>query len=121
MKVLVTGSRFWSNAAVIERELAKLPQGTIIVHGACPNGADMLADKAAMKLGLKIRRYPADWSEGKKAGPLRNAKMIREEHKSGEPIDLGLAFTEDLERSRGTKDTVTRARSAGIKVLVFKE
>jgi len=122
MKVLVTGSREWLNEKVIERELKKLPPGTTIVHGACPTGADALADKWAMKLGFAIKRYPADWeSEGKAAGPKRNATMIRLEHRSGDPIDLGLAFTPDLARSRGTKDCVERARKAGIKIQVVSE
>jgi hypothetical protein len=127
MKVLVTGSRDWSNAAAIEREFKKLPQGTIIVHGDCPTGADAIADKLAKKYGFKIRRYPANWDAerdsaggSRSAGPKRNARMIKEEHpdKEGTPIDLGLAFTLDLSRSRGTKNCVERARAAGIKVEV---
>ena len=119
MKVLVCGSRDWTNGAAIEREFKKLPTGTIIVHGACPTGADALAEKLAMKYGFPIRRYPADWeNEGKSAGPKRNARMVREEHRNGEPIALGLAFTSDLQRSRGTRDCVERARKAGIKVEV---
>lgn len=127
MKVLVTGSRDWSDAKAIEREFAKLPAGTIIVHGHCPTGADAMADKLAMKMGFPIRRYPADW-DGERAatgspvaaGPKRNARMIREEHpdKDGKPIDKGLAFTLDLARSRGTKNCVERARKAGIKVEI---
>ena len=124
MKVLVTGSRTWDNKAAIEREFKKLPPGptTIIVHGACPTGADALADAAAMKFGFQIRRFPAQWeTEGRKAGPVRNSKMIREEHsdRDGIPITLGLAFTPDLERSRGTRDCVLKARKAGIKVEII--
>jgi hypothetical protein len=128
MKVLVTGARNWTNAAAIERELKKLPPGTIIVHGACPTGADALADKIAMKLGFKIRRYPADWDGERErtgtpcaAGPKRNSAMIKAEHsdEDGVPIDKGLAFSLDLSRSRGTRDCVTKARRAGIGVEVF--
>lgn len=120
MKILVTGSRDWSDEKAIEREFKKLPQGTIIVHGACPTGADAMAEKLAKKYGFPIRRYPAEWElEGKSAGPKRNAKMIREEHRSGDPIHQALAFTVDLSRSRGTKDCVERARKAGIKVTVL--
>lgn len=128
MKVLVTGSRDWTDEKAIERELKKLPAGSTIVHGACPTGADMLADKVAMKLGLKIRRYPADWNDPtlpnpKAAGPIRNARMVREEHpdKEGVPFDFGLAFTLDLNRARGTKDCTLRARKAGIRVEVISQ
>lgn len=129
MKVLVTGSRDWADAKAIIRELSKLPRGpeTILVHGDCPTGADVIANKVGMKLGFTIRRYPADWEEAEKrgnrksAGPIRNAKMIREEHpdKAGVPFDFGLAFTLDMSRSRGTKDCTERARKAGIKVEIF--
>lgn len=119
MKVLVCGSRDWTDEKVIERELKTLPHGTVVIHGACPTGADALADKIAMKLGLKIRRYPANWDEeGKKAGPIRNATMIREEHRAGDPLSHVLAFTKDLARSRGTKDCAERARKAGVRVVV---
>lgn len=126
MKVLVCGSRDWTDRKAIEREFAKLPKGTIIIHGAHWEGADALADATAMKYGFQIRRYPADWNDPtlpnkKAAGPIRNAKMIREEHpdKDGVPISMGLAFTVDMSRSRGTKDCTERARKAGIKVEVF--
>jgi hypothetical protein len=120
MKVLVTGSRNWINRDAIRRELKKLPSGTTIIHGACPTGADAIADSIALELGLQVRSYPADWDhEGKAAGPIRNARMVREEHKKGDPIDLVLAFTEDMLRSRGTKDCASRAQKAGIKVLII--
>lgn len=128
MKVLVCGSREWTNEKAIEREFRKLPQGTTIIHGACPTGADHLADKWAMKMGFSIRRYPADWEgeaaatgSARAAGPKRNARMIREEHKSGDSIAFALAFTPDLARSRGTKDCVERARKVGIRVTVVNE
>lgn len=127
MKVLVTGSRHWGNRKAIQRELAKLPPGTIIVHGACETGADKIADEEARKRGFEIRAYPADWDayrdtpNPKAAGPARNSKMLREEHpdKAGQPITFGLAFTEDIKRSRGTADMVTKAGKAGIKMNIL--
>ncbi len=126
MKVLVTGSRDWTDRKAIERELRKLPAGTIIVHGACPTGADAIADEIARKLGFEVRPYPADWDEAERqgnrnsAGPIRNSKMLRDEHpdKDGVPFDLCLGFTLNLDRSRGTRDCVRKARKAGIKTDV---
>ena len=125
MKVLVCGSRTWQNRQIIKRELMKLPrEGTIIVHGGA-QGADSLADDVARKMGFEVRVYPVtetDWQEhGKSAGPRRNSHMIRMEHpdKQGVSINLGLAFTEDLDRSRGTKDMVTKLRKAGVKTDVI--
>ena len=59
----------------------------------------------------------ADWSShGKAAGPMRNQRMLTEEHRLEEPIDLCVAFSHDLAVTRGTGDMVRRARAAGIPV-----
>jgi hypothetical protein len=121
MKVLVTGSREWADEKAIEREFKKLPPGTTIVHGATPVGAEALADKWAMKMGFLIRRYPAIESDEEDAGkvtPRRNVRVLREEHRTGDPIALGLAFTQDLARSREARHLVDKARAAGIRVQV---
>jgi len=120
-KILVTGSREWTNWAAIERELRRFPSGTILVHGAA-RGADSIADEIGHRLGFVIRRYPADWDKhGKSAGPIRNSQMLKEEHpdRDGISISEGLAFTLDLETSRGTRDMVKKLRGADIHVGVF--
>ncbi len=120
MKVLVCGGREWLNVGAIERELRKLPPGTIIVHGHCPSGADRMADQVARELGFEVRRYPADWTtHGKAAGPIRNSEMLTKEHRLEEPIDKGLAFHENLERSKGTRDMVKKLRAKFIPTEVF--
>ena len=120
MRVLVTGDRNWKRMDIIERELRKLPSDTIIIHGAA-RGADSLAKFVAERIGLKVindgKGFPADWRRyGKGAGPVRNQQMIDE----GKP-DLVIAFHENLNESRGTKDMVERSRKVGIKVILIKE
>jgi len=120
MRVLVCGDRNWRDMVAIERELKKLPQDTIIIHGAA-RGADTLAKFVAEKIGLKVindgKGFPADWKRyGKGAGPIRNQQMLDE----GKP-DLVLAFHENINESRGTKDMVNRARGVGVKVEIFKK
>lgn len=73
----------------------------------------------AERIGLKVindgKGFPADWKRyGKAAGPIRNQQMIDE----GKP-DLVLAFHENINESRGTKDMVARARGIGIKVIII--
>lgn len=128
MKVLVLGSKDWSDEKAVEREFRKLPLGTTIIHGADEVGIDIIAEKMAKKFGFPIRRYPADLAGEKRATgsdksavPKRNAKILREEHKSGDPIAFALAFTPDLNRSRGAKDCVERARKVGVRVTVITE
>jgi hypothetical protein len=86
----------------------------VLVHGACATGADAAAhhwyEVAGADLGCIEVRYPADWEQfGKRAGPIRNEKMIRE---AG--AELVLAFP--LLDSRGTKHTIELAEAAGIPV-----
>ncbi len=118
MRVLVCGDRNWKNMGVIERELKKFPSDTIVIHGAA-RGADTLGKFVAEKIGLKVindgKGFPADWKRyGRAAGPIRNQQMIDE----GKP-DLVLAFHENLNASKGTRDMVNRAESVGIKVVVI--
>ena len=112
MKVLVCGSRKWVNQQAIERELGKLPPG-ILVHGKAP-GADNIAGYVGKRLGWEVRAYPANWVRDGRwaAGPLRNQRMLDEEHRAEEPIDLLLAFHEDPNFGKGTKDMIGRARGA---------
>lgn len=126
MKVLITGSRTWTDELIIIREMSKFPPGTIIVHGAA-RGADSLADKVARSFGHIPRPYPvtpSDWEViGPRAGVLRNTHMLKMEHpdKDGVGIDLCLAFTDDyLENSRGTNNMVKQVMKAGIKVKVVE-
>lgn len=118
MRVIVCGDRDWKRMDIIERELMKLPKDTMIIHGAA-RGADTLGKFVAEKMGLKVindgKGFPAEWKRyGKAAVPIRNQQMIDE----GKP-DMVLAFHENINDSRGTKDMVTRARGVGIKVVII--
>ena len=115
MKVLVCGSRTWSDPEPIRRELSALPRDTIIIHGAA-RGADTLAGQVAAELELEVRAFPAEWYKyGIAAGPIRNQRMLEERP------DLVIAFCRNLSESAGTADMVRRAWSAGINVKIVKE
>jgi hypothetical protein len=46
------------------------------MHGAA-RGADRLAGAAALRLGLEVVEYPADWKRhGRRAGYVRNEQML---------------------------------------------
>lgn len=110
MRVLVCGGRSFSDwdllCRVLDAQHEKHRIG-VIIHGAY-RGADTLADSWAICRGVGRDKYPADWSFGKKAGPIRNQRMLDE----GRP-DLVLAFP----GGRGTADMVARARNAGVEVV----
>jgi hypothetical protein len=113
MRVLICGGREFSNYlkfAVAMNDLnSELGPFTVVVHGGA-KGADWCAHLWAQSPEGRLREieFPADWaSHGRKAGPLRNQRMIDE----GEP-DLVVAFP----GGRGTADMVRRAETAGIPV-----
>lgn len=115
MRVLVCGSRDWTNYDAVVSALTDLPgeHGPItVVHGDA-RGADHDADVAARYLGFAVERHPAKWrTHGKRAGFLRNIEMLD----SG--IDLVIAF--QLNGSRGTQHTINEARKRGIPVEVHR-
>ena len=118
MRVLVTGSRDWTDREAIRKALWWLrndADNVTVVHGAAP-GADSIADELATEFGYLPARYPAKWREYKlSAGPIRNQQMVD----SG--ADVVLAFHKDLDKSKGTKDCVKKARAKKIPVFVWPE
>ena len=113
MKVLVCGDRNWTWRALMEEHMGKLPKGTTIVHGGA-RGADTLAGEIGRGLGFEVIVVSAQWEAfGRAAGPIRNREMLNLNP------DKVLAFHDDLEKSKGTKDCVTEARRRGIPVEVI--
>lgn len=113
MRVLVCGDRDWTDYGVIMKRLSAFHDDTIVVVGAA-RGADTLGEEVADQLGFAIERYPAQWGKyGRSAGPIRNRVML-----DTKP-DLVIAFHDDLENSKGTKDCVIEARRRRIPVEVI--
>lgn len=112
MKVLVCGSRTWTNKVAIKGRLAQLPKHAVILCGGA-RGADELADQCARELDLEVDVHPADWGRyGQRAGLIRNDKML-----ALGPA-LVLAFWDG--QSTGTKYTIDKAREKGYPVEVFE-
>jgi len=114
MRVLVCGSRDWTDYEAVKREIMRLPATlNLVIHG-CAVGADHIAGLVAFRSGIKVASYPADWGKyGKWAGFVRNQQMIDE----GKP-DLVLAFWKN--KGRGTEDMIRKARKARIEVKVIE-
>lgn len=82
-RVLVTGSRDWTDEPTIWKALAEtvraLPyeQDLVIVHGMCPTGADQMADEWGRGFGAAIETHRAeDFGPWPRCGPLRNRHMV---------------------------------------------
>lgn len=114
-RVLVTGSRTWTDQQAIADALLDTwhdatedgADGIVVVHGACPNGADTIASNWATANDVPAEAHPADWNlNGKRAGFIRNQHMVNL------GADLCLAFIHN--GSRGATHTARIAEQAGI-------
>src|SRR6185295_126387 len=117
MKILICGDRNWTNKYLIMITLADLPiQSTdVIIHGNA-RGADRLGAECALELKLAVVSISADWKQyGRAAGPIRNKKMLDEKP------DLVLAFHNNIESSKGTKNCINEAKRRGITVKLITE
>ena len=107
-RLLITGGRDFTDAAVIEGALMDIEQRPdVIIHGDAA-GADRVAGQVAAKLGLEVWKFPANWARyGRSAGPRRNYQMIQE----GRPTHV-LAFP----GGAGTANMVKQASKAGLPI-----
>jgi hypothetical protein len=109
-RVLVTGSRTWTDNAVIRDALAPFrAPGAVLVHGDAP-GADRIAAAIWRSWGLGTEPHPAHWAQhGRAAGFLRNRHMV------ALGADVCVAFIRD--HSRGAGHTAALAERAGIPTI----
>jgi hypothetical protein len=120
VKVLVCGGRSYSSSDAfnwLERNLrdevafalgVNVWTLTHIIEGGA-RGADEGARRWGDSEGVTVMTFPADWKrDGKAAGPIRNAKMLRE----GKP-DVVVAFP----GGRGTANMTMQAEGARIPVI----
>ena len=109
VRVLVTGSRTWTQRTTVYAVLGRLiddHNGRMeLFHGSAVLGADRWANMWAEDINrlcpgsVVVYRYPADWTRGgKRAGFARNAEMVGVFSDTGG--GLAVAFLRD--RSNGT-------------------
>lgn len=133
MRVLVTGSRTWTDAVLVKRRLFAAVQPRkdrpgIVVHGDA-KGVDQIADDwakawAARGFDVTPEPHPADWSRGRSAGHARNAEMV------ALGADLCLAFIRRCEDPRchdpeshgthGASRCAEMAERAGIETRIYR-
>ncbi len=124
-RVLVTGSRTWNDVDQLRRQLTKTwlthPGPFIVVHGACPTGADDLASDWVANMqeaemgDVREERHPANWRPNgildRSAGYRRNTEMVLTHP------DLCLAFIRN--GSAGATHCAATAERAGIPTRRF--
>lgn len=112
MKILICGSRNWSDEKPIKDVIDSLPEGSTVISGGAP-GADSIAERLALeRKDLKVEIFHAKWVLwGKSAGPKRNIEMLEKKP------DIVYAFPGN--NSVGTWHTIREAENRGIKTVVY--
>jgi hypothetical protein len=129
-RLLVTGSRTWPDEDLLRAALLDAtgipdsdPAEWVLVHGACPSGADAMAAAWAADYGVPAEPHPARWTElGSAAGYARNTEMV------AAGAVAALAFLSPCARhsglsphdSHGAADCAAKAEAAGIPVTRFR-
>jgi len=118
---IITGDRHatWDDWSQTVGAVVRQHGVDLIIHGGA-RGIDSIAD--AITPGPK-ERYPADWSQGKKAGPMRNRAMLQRlidlQLRRGFEVEV-IAFHDDIDSSKGTKNMVRQAQACHIPVTVYR-
>lgn len=114
MRILVCGGRDYNDFGAVNYVLATIHARrgiSCIIEGGA-TGADALARKWALMAGVPCETYEANWEKyGKRAGPMRNARMLHE----GNPTGV-VAFP----GGKGTADMIAQAEKAGLKPYQYK-
>lgn len=117
MYVIVSGSRRIWNEKVIEDAI--IESGfpiDVIIHGDA-RGVDRLAGEWAIKRNIHTVVFKADWNEhGKRAGPIRNAEMVKYAAESCKDGGALVAIWDG--ESKGTFNAIYQAHRKGLKVFV---
>ena len=114
--MIIAGGRNFNNYELL-REMCyhmlskKKDTHKVIVVSGHAAGADALGEVYALERGFGLETYPADWSRGRMAGPLRNERMAR-------VADALIAFWDG--KSRGTKNIIDLANMKGIPVRIVR-
>jgi hypothetical protein len=112
VKTIIAGSRTCKDLRALETAIASCGWTPTLVLSGTAQGADKLGEVWAIRNGVSVERYPANWSaEGKKAGYLRNALMASK-------ADALIALWDG--ESRGTQHMINLARRMGLRVHVHR-
>lgn len=129
LRLLVTGSRAWTDAASIRRvldERLSAHGAMVLYHGHHPAGADAVADRWALEAldsgaVVVLHRFTAEWGRyGRRAGPIRNAEMVRAFRAAALDVDVAEVHGFLRGASPGTTGCLELAERAGFEPVVHR-
>jgi len=115
MRVAVIGSRTFDVYSAMDRALKIIHsfEGIDEIVSGGARGADSLAEKWAKENNIPTKIFKANWERyGRGAGMIRNKDII-------DRADLVVVFWDG--QSKGTKNSLDRAKKAGKRYFVIKE
>lgn len=119
--VLISGSRGFNNYRLFRKRCFQVLKSYVpddsypVIISGMARGADMLAVRLAKERNWELIEMPANWDGlGKRAGYVRNAKMVKK-------ADLAICFWDGV--SRGTAHAIGLAEDKDIPVFTerYKE
>lgn len=112
MKTIIAGSRTIVGYSTVKKAIERSGFVISVVFSGAARGVDKLGEKWAKENGVPVECFPANWKEyGKGAGMIRNSEMVA-------GADALIAVWDGI--SRGTADTIGKAKKSGLKVFVYK-
>jgi hypothetical protein len=112
MIVVCTGGRYYRDVECIFSELDFLCPDEVYV-GDCVSGADAIVRDWCRERGVRFLEFRAHWAqEGRKAGPLRNERMVMASFANSGGRCVGLVFP----GGAGTLDCRARMEFIGMSI-----
>lgn len=127
MKVIIAGSRSVEDYSVVKKAIEKSGFEISEVVSGTAHGVDKLGEKWAKKNGIKVKRFPANWSD------INNPHALIKENKYGKYNALaGFERNEDMAiysdgliviikgESEDTKNIIEMAEKYQLEIFVEK-
>lgn len=111
VKLAIVGSRDFQPLGLVREFVDMLPGNVTVVSGGA-RGVDAAAESQAWKAGLDVISLRPRWDKGRGAGLERNTDIVN-------TADHVVAFWDG--QSRGTADTIAKAKRAGKLLAILKE
>ena len=98
MRLVVAGSRGVTDIRVVAQAIMESGYSQMITEivCGCARGVDKLGEQLAIKMGIPVKHFPANWDQyGRAAGPIRNEAM-------GHYCDAAVIVRKDGVSSKGS-------------------